>query len=69
MLVRVKNGIYFMQFPNLAHFKELAHAIFTRHTGVSPPPFDSLNISFGLGDDDTRVQHNRGLLAQNLPDG
>ena len=66
MLTKVKNGIYFMQFPNFVNFAELIHGVFTRHKGVSPEPFDSLNISFGLGDDDTAVRQNRDFLNQFL---
>ena len=69
MLAKVKNGIYFMQFPNLVNFAELIHGVFTRHTGVSLEPFDSLNISFGLGDDDTSVHQNRDFLKQVIPNG
>ncbi len=31
----------------------------TRHGGVSPPPFDSLNLGFSVGDDPERVAENR----------
>jgi len=69
MLVKVKNGVYFMQFPNLAGFPELVHAVFTRRGGGSAAPYDSLNVSFGLGDEDARVRQNRELLARITANG
>lgn len=38
----------------------------TRPGGVSRPPFDHLNLSFGVGDDPTAVAANRALLAARL---
>ncbi|MDO8148518.1 MULTISPECIES: peptidoglycan editing factor PgeF [unclassified Isoptericola] len=35
----------------------------TRHGGVSPAPWSSLDLSDGTGDDSARVQRNRDLLA------
>jgi YfiH family protein len=40
-------------------------AVFTsRHGGVSGPPFDSLNLGGGVGDDPVAVARNRQLAAQ-----
>ncbi|RME10651.1 MAG: peptidoglycan editing factor PgeF [Ardenticatenia bacterium] len=40
------------------------HAIFTRHGGVSQPPFDTLNVSWAVGDDEAAVRENvRRLYA------
>ncbi len=42
-----------------------AAAIFSlRHGGVSPPPFDSLNLGFGLGDDEENTAYNIETLIQ-----
>jgi YfiH family protein len=35
------------------------HGLFSRHGGCSPPPFASLNVSFGVGDDPHNVEQNR----------
>ena len=35
-----------------------------RQGGISPPPFDSLNLGLGLGDSDTNVQQNLKLLCK-----
>ena len=69
MLAKVKNDIYFMQFPNLVNHTELFHGVFTRYNGASPAPFDSLNISYGLGDDASLVSANRDFLRQVMPSG
>jgi YfiH family protein len=51
------------------------HAIFTRHGGVSPKPWESLNFGASVGDDSLRVVKNRelalvsiGLLPQSVYD-
>ncbi len=37
----------------------LFHAVFTRHGGISPPPWKSLNFGASVGDDIIRVKQNR----------
>jgi hypothetical protein len=44
----------------------LRHGIFSRQGGVSPPPYDSLNVSFGVGDDPALVLENRARLKAAL---
>jgi len=39
---------------------------FNRHGGVSLPPFDSLNVSYGVGDQPWRVTENRARLKRHL---
>ncbi|MFQ5923184.1 MAG: peptidoglycan editing factor PgeF [Anaerolineales bacterium] len=57
-------GLRFFQFESLAD-PNLDHAILTRHGGVSPAPWNSLNYGRMVGDDDARVTENigRGLGA------
>lgn len=62
----VRNGTSFLQFNRLAEFDDIEHAVFTRHGGCSQPPFDSLNITYGLGDEDLSVRCNRQRVAQAL---
>lgn len=54
------------RFENLQHHPGLEHAVFTRRGGVSPPPFDSLNLGSTVGDDDANVQANRLRMASAL---
>jgi hypothetical protein len=44
----------------------LIHGIFTRHGGLSPDPWASLNVGAGVGDDPERVRGNRSLALQAL---
>jgi len=46
------------EFKNLSRFPGLFHGVYTRHGGVSPPPFDSLNVSWNVGDEEARVRSN-----------
>jgi len=64
MILTHKNGASFYQFENLAHFPGIRHGIFTRHFGFSTGPFESLNISFGLGDKVAHVKANRQVVAR-----
>jgi YfiH family protein len=59
-----KNGASFYRFENLARFPEIRHGIFTRRFGYSTGPFESLNVSFGLGDKKSNVKENRRVIAR-----
>jgi YfiH family protein len=53
---------FYFQFPELRQYGNLRHAVFTRHGGVSRPPFDSLNISYGTDDDPEAVATNLSII-------
>lgn len=55
------NGITYYQFNSLVEHK-IAHAIFTRHGGVSPQPWSSLNVGAMVGDELSRVRENRNRV-------
>jgi len=42
------------------------HGTFTRRGGISPSPFDSFNVAFGLADDDRNVRENRDRIKASL---
>lgn len=44
----------------------LVHGCFHRHGGISPAPYDSLNISFGVGDEPGNVLRNRDRVKKSL---
>jgi YfiH family protein len=44
----------------------LVHAIFTRHGGVSRPPYATLNMGHAVGDDPTAVDANHALVCRAL---
>jgi len=61
-----KNGASYYRFESLVPFPEIRHGIFTRHFGCSTGPFESLNVSFGLGDKAAHVKENRQVIARAL---
>ncbi len=69
MILNHKNGMSFFQFPNLARFPELWHGVFTRHGGVSPSPFHSLNTALSVGDDVNNAYQNREMILQLIGNG
>ena len=44
----------------------LVHGVFNRHGGVSHSPFNSLNVSFGVGDYFYPIQKNRTIIQNEL---
>ncbi len=58
-----RRGLTFYRFESLAACPGLMHGVFTRHGGSSAPPFASLNISTGAGDDPAAVAKNRQAIA------
>ena len=66
MNLTTRNGLAFFQFSHLAQFAKIDHGIFTRNFGHSHPPFRSLNVSYGIGDDDQKVAQNRQLILRCL---
>ncbi|MFO7605038.1 MAG: polyphenol oxidase family protein [Desulfurivibrionaceae bacterium] len=44
----------------------LVHGFFNRHGGLSAAPFDTLNVSFGVGDHEAVVRQNRVRLKGSL---
>jgi hypothetical protein len=64
-LIRVtEKGVTLLQFSHLAACSEINHGIFTRNSGRSKPPYNSLNVSNGIGDDNKHVEENRRIVAQ-----
>ena len=57
-----QDNLRFFQFNTL----QARHAIFTRHGGLSPEPWGSLNVGGTVGDDLTRVRVNRNLSLKTL---
>ncbi len=48
----------YYSFASLDRFPGLRHAVLTRHGGVSPAPWHSLNLGWTVGDDPARVEAN-----------
>lgn len=51
------NGLRFYQFDIFSD--SIINAVFTRHGGVSPEPWSSLNLSLSVGDDEKNITANR----------
>lgn len=51
---------------NSFQFMNITHAIFTRHGGFSPAPWESLNMGSTVGDDPDRVIRNKKLALEIL---
>jgi YfiH family protein len=60
-----ENGLTLYRFEGLEALG-LNHAVFTREGGHSEAPFESLNLSFAVGDDPERVRANRKAVARVL---
>jgi YfiH family protein len=58
MLRKQNNEIHTLHFDQLEECKDLKHAIFLRHGGVSPAPYESLNLASNVEDAPNCVQEN-----------
>jgi YfiH family protein len=59
------DSIRYFTFESLQD-KRVTHAIFTRRGGISPSPWDTLNMGATVGDDLSRVQENRKRALREL---
>ena len=60
---RIENGLPSFQVSEWDPLRWLKHGFLTRKGGVSPPPFDSLNISLSKGDQAEHVSENKQRIA------
>lgn len=60
------HGTVIYQSELLARFPNVVHGVTTRHGGVSPAPFASLNLSAHVGDDAANVDENMERVHQAL---
>jgi YfiH family protein len=61
-----RDGLSFFKFPNLSEFSDIRHGVFTRNHGRSTGPFRSLNIGYGVGDNDVHVELNRQKISRSI---
>jgi len=59
-----RKGASFFQFENLIRYADIRHGVFTRRLGHSTGVFQSLNVSFDLGDVADHVSANRRRIAE-----
>ena len=60
------DGLVYYRCANLASHDEVLHGVFTRLGGVSPSPYDSLNVGHCVGDNHELVEANHDLICQAL---
>lgn len=65
-VTRLQNGLTLFRFAKLDEIKNLTYGIFGRSGGVSPKPFDSLNVAFSTGDNKDNVIKNIELIRKEL---
>jgi YfiH family protein len=65
MIAREKAGLKYFQFESLLS-KNLTQAVFSRQGGVSPVPWNSLNLGNTVGDDSIRVEENKSKLLSSI---
>jgi len=63
--IRHRYGVSFLTFNSLSDGK-LKHGFSLRAGGASPPPYDSLNLAFHVGDDPDAVRENRKRFSYAL---
>jgi len=61
--LQTKNGLPYFEIPELAKIGWVRHGFLTRQRGVSPPPYDSLNLSESNGDRSEHVYQNKDRVA------
>ncbi len=66
MLRHEIDGLVYYRCANLASYDEVLHGVFTRLGGVSPSPYDSLNMGHCVGDNHELVEANHDLIYQAL---
>lgn len=59
MIPQQHNELTYFRFDSLPHNGRLQHGVFSRQGGISPVPFDSLNLSLSVADERDRVYANR----------
>jgi YfiH family protein len=62
--LKTKNGLPYLEIPEIARFEWVQHAFLTRKGGASPPPYDTLNLSSENGDRKNHVTQNMNRIAE-----
>ena len=65
-LIWVQDPIAYFRFPKLSQHQRLVHGVFTRCGGISRPPYESLNTSYTVGDQQEDVASNLNRINEVL---
>lgn len=61
-----KNNVKYIEFPHIREVGIFTHGFSTRVGGISPPPFDGLNLGFTTSDAEENLSVNRRLFLDAL---
>jgi YfiH family protein len=61
--LKTKNGLPYFEIPEITRLGWIQLGFLTRKGGVSPPPYDSLNLSDSNGDQKENVSQNKAQAA------
>jgi YfiH family protein len=65
-LIWIDQPVPYFRYPLLSVYPQLSHAVFTRHGGMSHPPYDRLNTSYDVGDHPSHVSANLAIIKDAL---
>lgn len=66
MLRKERDGVVWLEFEHLSDFRNLKHGVFLRHGGYSTGNFNSLNLSYNVGDFARIVNNNEKKVCEIL---
>ena len=66
MIQTKTSKIPYLKFADFNEIPFVRHGIFTRSGGVSPPPFNGLNISYSTNDSEVNIRKNRELIFHEM---
>jgi YfiH family protein len=61
-----QSHVPYLQYQHLSQYQQLKHGTFTRHGGISRSPYDSLNVSYEVGDSEENVAHNLAIIKRTM---
>ena len=64
-----KEDLRVFEFPGIADLPDVQHGIFSREGGYSRGAYNSLNVSFGVGDSEEAVVNNRKRISGYFKNG
>ncbi len=65
-LTKMQRSAPYLQYPFFSQYHHLKHGTFTRHGGVSPSPYNSLNTSDNVGDLRENVVKNLSTIKHSM---
>ena len=66
MIEKKINSLSILCFEKLSRYDDIGHFVSTRNGGHSHSPYDSLNLSFNVGDNAEKILNNRKVLVEAL---